>query len=107
MWDSVGGLVDESFRFAMDWDLLLRFRDAGARFARMPRFLGGFRVHSRQKTSAGISDVGFAEMNRLRERVLGRVPTRIEISKAVAPYLIRHTATDWGWRIRNSMGMQT
>src|SRR6202162_2378644 len=25
IWDKVGGRVDESFRFAMDWDLLVRF----------------------------------------------------------------------------------
>lgn len=107
IWDKSGGRIDESFRFAMDWDLLLRFRDAGARFARLPRFLGGFRVHSRQKTSAGISEVGFAEMDRLRQRVMGRVPSRIEISRAVAPYLLRHAATDLGWRIRDRLGMQT
>jgi hypothetical protein len=106
LWDKAGGKIDESFRFAMDWDLLLRFRDAGARFARLPVFIGGFRVHPQQKTSAGISDVGFAEMDRLRQRVMGRVPSRTEISRAVAPYLMRHTATDWAWRLRTAFGRQ-
>lgn len=104
IWERAGGKVDESFRFAMDWDLLLRFRDAGARFARIPRFLGGFRVHSRQKTSAGISSVGFEEMDRLRSRVLGRVPSRTELRRAVAPYLLRHVASDLAWRLRNRLG---
>jgi hypothetical protein len=104
IWNRVGGRIDESFRFAMDWDLLVRFREAGARFARMPRFIGGFRVHSEQKTSAGIAMTGFAEMDRIRERVLGRVPTRVEVRKAVASYLLRHTATDLGWRIRRHFG---
>jgi hypothetical protein len=106
IWDKVGGRIDESFRFAMDWDLLLRFRDAGARFARMPRFLGAFRVHSLQKTTAGISETGFAEMDRLRERTLGRVPSRMEINRAVVPYLMKHTAAHLGWRIRLSLGLQ-
>jgi GT2 family glycosyltransferase len=107
IWEKAGGRIDESFRFAMDWDLLLRFREAGARFARLSRFLGAFRVHAEQKTSADIGDIGFAEMDRLRERALGRVPTHMEIRKAVAPYLLRHTRTHLGWRIRNLLGAQT
>lgn len=106
IWDKAGGRVDESFRFAMDWDLLVRFRDAGARFARLPRFLGGFRIHPHQKTSAVIGDVGFQEMNRIRQRVLGRVPTGLEVRKAVAPYLLRHLATDIGWAIQNKLGLR-
>src|SRR5262249_36979350 len=49
IWDKVGASLDETFQFALDWDLLIRFRDAGARFVRLPRFLGGFRVHAQQK----------------------------------------------------------
>jgi hypothetical protein len=106
IWDKVGARVDESFHFAMDWDLLVRFRDAGARFARLPRFLGGFRVHPQQKTAANISDIGFREMDRIRERTLGRAPSRAEITKAVAPYLLRHVASDFAWRVRSRLGMQ-
>src|SRR5215471_8322275 len=36
IWTKVGAAIDESFRFAMDWDLLVRFRDAGASFAHLP-----------------------------------------------------------------------
>jgi carbamoyltransferase len=104
IWDKAGAKVDESFRFAMDWDLLVRFRAAGARFARLPRFLGGFRIHERQKTSAAISDTGSQEMDRIRQRLHGRVPSAIEVRKAVAPYLLKHIATDLGWRIRNTLG---
>ena len=52
--EAIGGELDESFQFALDWDLLLRFRAAGARIVRLPRFLGAFRVHDDQKTSAKI-----------------------------------------------------
>lgn len=71
IWERSGGRIDESFRFAMDWDLLMRFRDAGARFAHIPRFLGAFRIHLEQKTSAEIEGRGLEEMNRIRKRVHG------------------------------------
>jgi GT2 family glycosyltransferase len=103
IWDKVGGRVDESFQFAMDWDLLVRFRAAGAHIVRLPRFLGGFRVHPHQKTSAEIADSGIQEMNRIRRRILGRVPSKREIQRALFPYLLRHIATDWGWRIQNRL----
>lgn len=106
IWEKSGGQIDESFRFAMDWDLLIRFRDAGARFVRLPRFLGEFRVHSRQKTSAEISHVGFQEMDRIRQRLLGYIPLRPEIKKAVRTYLIKHVILDLGWRIQKSLGFK-
>ena len=99
MWDKVGGRVDESFRFAMDWDLLVRFREAGARFHRLPRFLGAFRIHEQQKTSAEIGVTGIQEMGRIRERLLGRVPSNEEIGIAVRPYLRKHLAIDLAYRV--------
>ena len=107
IWEKAGGCIDESFRFAMDWDLLVRFRQAGARFARLPRFLGAFRIHTAQKTSAEISSTGIQEMMRLRERMLGRVPQDQEIWRAVFPYLRRHVMTDLAWRLRRTLGMPT
>jgi hypothetical protein len=104
LWEKAGGRIDESFDFAMDWDLLLRFRDAGARFARIPRFLGGFRIHPHQKTLVAIHEIGSKEMARLRERALGRVPTRFEVRRAVAPYLLRHVASEVAWRVRGGFG---
>lgn len=81
IWDKVGGM-DPTFQFAMDWDLILRFREAGARFARLPRFLGLFRVHAKQKTQSWIGDVGLREMERIRTRALGRpaLPREIDLS---------------------------
>ncbi len=93
VWERVGGL-DESFRFAMDWDLLLRLRDSGARFARLPRFLGALRVHARQKTLLQLLTVGEREMQRLRKRVHGRYVTHQEIRRAIRPYLLRHALHD-------------
>jgi glycosyltransferase involved in cell wall biosynthesis len=69
-WDRVGGL-DSTFQFAMDWDLLARFTQAGLRIVRLPRFLGGFRVHKNQKTSLHIHSTGAEEMARIRTRFHG------------------------------------
>ena len=69
-WDRVGG-IDPSFQFALDWDLLARFQQAGCRMVRLPYFLGAFRVHSEQKTSQAIHTVGAEEMKRIRTRFHG------------------------------------
>jgi len=104
IWEKVDGKLDESFHFAMDWDFLTRLREAGASFSRLPRFMGGFRIHPEQKTSSEIGDVGIQEMNRIRMRLLGKTPSKKEIFKAVKPYLIKHSFTDLIWRIRNTFG---
>ena len=100
LWDKVGGHIDESFCFAMDWDLLVRFREAGAKFAHIPQFLGAFRVHSEQKTSAAINTIGFQEMDRIRQRLLGRIPSHPEIRRAVLPFLFKHIWVDILYRIK-------
>ncbi|REJ66512.1 MAG: glycosyltransferase [Planctomycetota bacterium] len=93
-WEAVGSTIDESFQFALDWDLILRFRAAGLRFVRLPRFLGAFRVTDTQKTSQLIDTIGRVEMNRLRREHLGRVPSRRELRRAMRPYLRRHWLLD-------------
>lgn len=94
IWEKSGGFIDEQFRFAMDWDLLLRFKEAGAKFKRLPRFLGAFRVHSQQKTSANLNDIGKTEMRRLRERCHGRRLTSFEIRRGLRRYHMRHLILD-------------
>lgn len=90
IFDKVGGALDESFSFAMDWDLILRFQEAGARFVRVPRFLGAFRIHTAQKSQAVISEVGEREMAKLRTRHLGHAPGPAEINRNVRAYFVKH-----------------
>jgi len=99
LWEKVGASLDENFKFAMDWDLILRFRKAGAKFVRIPRFLGAFRIHSAQKTSAVISDIGFKEMDILRKREIGYVPGYPEIRKNLLIYILEHIALDYSYRL--------
>lgn len=95
IWEAAGGEVDPSFAFALDWDLLLRFREAGATMVRLPRFLGAFRVHAEQKTTVDDA-VGQAECERLRKRVHGRPVSIEEVVAALKPYLDRHVrAHNW------------
>ena len=93
IWDAIGGQFDEGFKFAMDWDLILRFRSVGARFLHIPRFLGAFRYHSLQKTDSLISTIGQEEMDLLRERELGYVPTSQQMLRKVLPFMIKHVLT--------------
>lgn len=81
IYDLAGG-IDPSFRFAMDWDFLLRMQNAGAVFRRLPYFLGCFRVHEEQKTQANILDIGAEEIESLRVRENGGTP--------LAPDLLRN-----------------
>lgn len=69
IWDKIvpAGL-DERFQFGMDWDLLTRMKDAGAKIVRVPHFLGAFRVHESQKTKTLIHSVGRQEMQAIRLR---------------------------------------
>lgn len=87
-WNSVGSRLDESFHFAMDWDVLLRFSAQHLKIERRPCFLGLFRVHQAQKTISEMSSSGNEEMQRLRCRVLGFSPTRWHLILNTAPYVL-------------------
>jgi glycosyltransferase involved in cell wall biosynthesis len=61
------GNIDPQFRFALDYDLFLRYM-MGGRFVRVNRFLGAFRYHSTAKTATLLHDVGQAEIRQVREK---------------------------------------
>jgi len=100
VWDAIGPF-DESFRYAMDWDFILRADRAGFRFKRLPLFLGCFRVHEAQKTTA-INEVGMMETARLRQAHLGFVPHQAEVEKAIAAYIRRHKVFHLAHHVRRS-----
>jgi GT2 family glycosyltransferase len=98
VWDRIGPL-DETFRFAIDWDFILRAHEAGFRFKRLPRFLACFRWHDRQKTSA-MRQIGADEERRLRRRHLGYDPTGKEIGRKIKGYLRRHVLFHRAYKLR-------
>ena len=60
------GNIDPSFRFAMDYDLFVRFmRAAPGRMRRLDRFLGVFRQHDEAKTTRLMETVGADEIRRV------------------------------------------
>lgn len=61
------GNVDPSFRFAMDYDLLVRYMTTG-RFRRVNRFLAAFRVHDKAKTSTQMNTTGAREIARVQSQ---------------------------------------
>ncbi len=98
LWEKVGAKLDESFDFAMDWELLLRFRKVGANIVRLPCFLGLFRIHSKQKTIADMEEVGQKEMDRLRKRSLGFSPAKHQITFGTLDYLLKARLLELMWK---------
>jgi GT2 family glycosyltransferase len=102
IWEAAGARMDESFSFALDWDLLLRFREAGARMKRVPRFIGAFRLHTDQKNSV-LLDAGERESALLRARANGH-PVSPHVAHAhMQPLILRHvflhTVNRAWWRL--------
>jgi len=85
VWEKSGAYIDENYQYALDWELILRFREHGAKFVRLPRFIGAFRVYADQKTSSW-TEIGSAEMDKLRFRCHNRNASPEEIDLNVKPY---------------------
>src|SRR5450759_633160 len=84
-WNLIGGRLDESFHFAMDWDFLLRLSAQQINIQHLPVFLGLFRVHPQQKTSSQMPSIGQQEMQLIRRRELGFQPTRWQLILNTVP----------------------
>ena len=99
--EKAGARLDESFKFAFDWDWLLRFEKAGARLVRLPWFLGSFRVHDSQKSTVEIGTTQ-EEMARLRSRELGPLFGKDRLARRVVLFQGRAIWHDrllrWGAR---------
>ncbi|HEY5260712.1 MAG TPA: glycosyltransferase family 2 protein [Solirubrobacteraceae bacterium] len=104
IWDAVGGRFDTTFKFAVEWDLMLRFREQGAKFAHVPRLLGAFRVHSAQKTQRQEA-LGDQESNRLRRRLHGRHVSTEEADTRVTSYRRRHVRAHFRQRLLDRLAL--
>ncbi|HSU68614.1 MAG TPA: glycosyltransferase family 2 protein [Tepidisphaeraceae bacterium] len=70
------GNIDPSYRFAMDYDLFVRFMKHG-KMVRLNRFLGAFRKHTEAKTSLLLETIGAEEVARVWKRY-GLVKTKLD-----------------------------
>lgn len=68
LWTRIGGRLDDTLSFALDWDMLLRFVRSKAHFRHIPFFIGAFRIHNDQKTTSQYEKIGRAEMMKVRAR---------------------------------------
>jgi hypothetical protein len=94
VWERAGGRVDAQLQFALDWDLLLRFLDAGAVIRHLPGLFGAFRVHQDQKTQAQYAARGAPEMAAMRSRQGASLPGPAQRAALHAAYLWRHRRAD-------------
>ena len=101
-----GGGIDASLGFAIDWDMLVRFHQADAVFARLPMFLGIFTAHDQQKSVRTKHSVGKQEFAMIRKRA--QRPSRTGImgflKRAIlrtgsALYILESMAWEWAWRL--------
>jgi glycosyltransferase involved in cell wall biosynthesis len=74
------GNIDPSYRFAMDYDLFVRFMKLG-KMVRLNRFLGIFRKHSEAKTSQLLQTIGNDEIARVWKKY-GLVKTKVDNLRA-------------------------
>ena len=85
IWDKAGG-IDPRFQFAMDWDLILRFIEAGAMFRRLPFFMAYFRAHGAQKSHTIFHTSGEVETRKILDRVHPRGVSRRDFVSVYRSY---------------------
>jgi len=85
-WDKIGAHFDESFRFAMDWELISRFIKYELKFMHLPYFLGIFRVHSAQKTTTQNEQIGHKECLRIMREFHGEKASIEMLIEALQSY---------------------
>lgn len=88
IYERAGGFVDKALRFAMDYDLWLRFIAAGADFLAVDETYGLFRNHASAKSTELFQTVGLAEIALMQSRYLPRALSESEMSNV---WGIHHT----------------
>lgn len=94
IWEKAGGRLDASLQFALDWDLILRFMEAGAVFRHLPALFGVFRTHGEQKTRAQFAATGAREMAEVRSRYGSARAGALERARLHWQFLSRHREAD-------------
>lgn len=106
-WGIIGGRLDETFHFAMDWDFLLRLSANQINIQHLPIFLGLFRIHHQQKTSSVMSSIGQKEIQLIRLRELGFQPTRWQLILNTVPFLLAAKFHELSFRLSLHRNVKT
>ncbi len=77
----------------------MRFRENDAKFVRLPRFLGAFRVHDEMKSIRNLDTVGIEEMNVLRKKYKPVELTEKRLERYIRAYLQKHLVLDKLYRL--------
>lgn len=94
IWEKAGGRIADEMQFAMDWEFILRLREVGANFVRLPRFTGAFRVHPDMKSIKDVNTVGVQEMDLLRKRYRDPDVDDDQLEHHIRSYLRYHLFLD-------------
>lgn len=71
------GLFDESYRFAFDYEFMIRYTSApGVRAKRVEGLSGALRVHESAKSST-IADIGRSEHEKIKQEYAGKLKQRV------------------------------
>ena len=97
------GNIDPGFRFAMDYDLFVRFMQNG-KMMRVNRFLGAFRKHGEAKTSKLLETVGTEEIAQVWKRH-GLVKNKLDTLRAARFFNgVNRRGGRFAWRRRHLPG---
>jgi glycosyltransferase involved in cell wall biosynthesis len=97
VWEKAGARFDTGLQFALDWDLILRFMDAGAIVRHLPGLFGVFRTHGDQKTRSQFASTGAREMERVRSRYGDGGIGPLRRLRLHWQFLSRHREADRQW----------
>lgn len=87
IYDRCGGYVDDTLRFAMDYELWLRFLKNGATFKSIDAVFGLFRWHENQKTQDLWQTVAVPEIEGLQQKYLCKRAKDFELQVLLEEYM--------------------
>lgn len=86
IYERAGGFVDDTYKFAMDYELWMRMLNNGAQFLALREFFGLYRLHDQAKSVAQWETVGLKEIPRVYEAYCDRMLTPDEMYEAYLDY---------------------
>ena len=106
-WNLTGARLDESFRFAMDWDFLLRLSAKQIDTHHLPLFLGLFRIHLQQKISSQMLSIAQQEIRETLRRKLGFQSSWRQLILNTTPFLLAAKTQELSFKLGLNRNVKT